>query len=701
MDKKGALAITQIILLLISIVAFSIIFSGGFVGAKDAMKEEDLSERKFHEDPDLSKLDVGAGKGKGAAIIPVAGSSQLSKWAQIGDTPKDGTAEFFSWKAGGAADAIFTGAQWGLMAYGFTKMFGSMLGMEDAKLDAISSAAGWGFFTGKSLSVLFGEGGVWYGKTPFGWTAGQFSFAAGALVAAYMFYKTYRKENTETITFTCEPWDAPTGGKYCEECNKQGLPCSEYQCRSLGQACELLNPGTDEEKCVWVNRNDIKPPVIEPWEDALLYDYVYKPNNVVSPPDKGAIVWNKATTGCAEAFTPLTFGITLNEPAKCKIDSSRKDNFDEMDYYFGGSSLLKYNHTQVMSLPGPGALEAENLTIQNDGEFEAYVRCQDANGNTNTANFVFKYCVEKGPDTTPPLIVTTNLLNNMPIAYNQTSVDLEVYVNEPAECRWSHLKQSYNDMPNEMSCSLSVMEMNAQMLYKCSTTLTGLKNKVENNFYFKCKDQPTKPNEDRNVNTEPYEFTLIGTQPLIIDSVGPNETIKDSTDTVKVTLEAKTSAGYKEGEAICYYENLETGEGDQFYNTNSHEHSQELWLAEGDYEYSIKCVDLGGNSDTRTINFKVETDIDEPIVVRAYHEDSYLKLITNEPAECVYDTTDCSYPFDDGIKMSVIDDINHFTDWDTEKDFYIKCQDDFGNRPTPQNICSIVVRPFEVYKQEE
>jgi len=272
---------------------------------------------------------------------------------------------------------------------------------------------------------------------------------------------------------------------------------------------------------------------------------------------------------------------------------------------------------------------------------------------------------------------------------------LEVYVNEPAECRWDQLDKSYEDMLNEMSCASSIMEMNAQMLYKCSTTLTGLKDRESNKFYFRCKDKPLAT--DRNVNTESYEFVLLGTQPLIIDSVKPDGIIKDSTDVVKVTLEAKTSAGYNEGKAICSYKNTETQDGDNFYNTNSFIHTQDLWLSEGEYEYLVRCVDLGGNSDNKTTNFSVETDTDSPIVVRAYHEETYLKLITNEPAECVYDSTDCSYPFDEGIKMTSIGDTNHFTDWKTDKDFYVKCQDTYGNRLNP-NECSIIVRPFKTYE---
>lgn len=624
--------------------------------------------------------------GVGGASIPTHGI--------YGSTLKSISPEFAATRGGFAVSGIAQAAGWGLAVYFAVKMIGGWLGIGDAKVDAAALAAGFGTFAGMSLSTLFGAGStVW----PVTWMTTGMVTGIGIVIAIIIFVILYKDVEQQVISFNCVPWDARTGGSDCEKCNKQGiLPCSEYQCRSLGQACQLLNKGTKDEKCTWVNPKDVDPPVIKPNKDALLDGYIYKPDNTISPPNRGVIVLNQESKeGCAKAFTPLAFGVELDEPAKCKLDYLRKDSFDEMDFFFG-DSLFAYNHTIAMSLPGPDNIASENLTIQNDGEYEIYSRCQDANGNSNTANFVFKFCVEKGPDTTPPLIVTTNLLNGMPIAYNQTSVDLEVYVNEPAECKWSHLDQNYDDMEESMSCSSRIIEMNALMLYTCKTTLTGLKNNQENKFYFRCKDKPLET-QDRNVNAESYEFILIGTQPLVIDSVGPNGTIKDSTDIIKVELKAETSAGYKEGESTCYYSS--TGNQEDYImflyetGTSSHEHTQELHLPQGEYEYFIKCIDLGGNSDTEKVNFNVESDTSSPIVVRAYHDAPYLKLVTNEEAECVYDTRDCSYLFDDGTKISATDDTEHFTDWNTKTNFYIKCQDEYGNQPAP-NECSIIVRAF-------
>jgi hypothetical protein len=258
-------------------------------------------------------------------------------------------------------------------------------------------------------------------------------------------------------------------------------------------------------------------------------------------------------------------------------------------------------------------------------------------------------------------------------------------------------------MENNMTCATSVLEMNAQMLYKCSTTLTGLNDKTNNGFYFRCEDQPalkgTSKESQRNVNEQSYYFVLVGTQPLVIDKAGPNGTIKDSTDVIKVDLNATTSAGYKNGEATCQFSNTGAeGSYINFFSTGSYYHEQELHLSAGDYTYYIKCFDLGGNTDYANVSFTVETDTSPPQAVRVYHDEPYLKVITDEDSECVYNTQDnigCGYSFDDGNSMTDISSREHEIDWNTLLTFYIKCRDQYGNEPLP-NQCTIIARPFSL-----
>jgi len=725
MNKRGMLAISQLLILVISIFAFSVLSSGFVSGQPPPFNGVDgqiTSDGKWKWESEKGWIENVASQGLKNLPTTSIPASQVSSFQKgyewvLGEGSAapagyEGTAKTGYTKVAGAGasgagysiSGIIESASWAIGLYYGITMIGGLFITDDAKLNAVASGAAWGLFVGKSVYSVIGENGVWsnsfvnFAKENLGGlTAKQLSIASGILVAAIIFYNSYKSTETEQVSFTCNSWDAPTGGSNCERCNQQGvLPCSEYQCRSLGQACNLVNPGTEESKCVWINKNDVKFPVLTPWENVLTDGYRYSPDNTISPPDRGVkILKDGSTSGCVKAFEPLSFGIVSDEPSKCKIDYLRKENFKDMEFYFGGSSTHKYNHSQLMALPGPSTTENGTVVLQNDGNYELYVRCEDANGNYNKGNFVFRYCVEKGPDTTPVLIVTTNLLNGMPIGYNQTEVNLEVYVNEPAECRWSHLDQDFEDMEITMSCASSVFEMNAQMLYKCATKLTGLKNSVDNDFYFRCKDQPGKPENERNTNAESYEFKLIGTQPLVLSSVGPNKTIKDSTESIKVTLTARTDAGFNEGEANCYYS--DTGADNNyimFFDTNSYEHSQDLYLTAGTYDYWIKCLDLGGNSDVDTVQFTVKTDIFSPLIVRTFHEESYLKLITDEEAECVYGTVDCNYLFDDGTRISTIDS-EHYIDWNTKTNLYVKCKDQYGNQPAPSE-CNMIIRAFDL-----
>ena len=515
----------------------------------------------------------------------------------------------------------------------------------------------------------------------------------GRSAAAIYFLANYRDEESKKVSFSCIPWQAPLGGSNCETCNKGFLPCSEYQCKSLGQNCELVNKGTTEEQCVWVNRNDVTAPIITAWEEGLLSaDYSYNPDSAILPPDRGVKVqYSLSDDSCIPAFTPLRIGIQSNEPAKCKVDLLRKDDFEKMGFEMS-SGLLQYNHTFSLSLPGSDNLNSSGIEVQNDGNYDLFVRCEDANGNSNVGTFVFKYCVDKGPDVTPPLIVATSVPNKAPVAFNQTALNLEVYTNEPSECKWSHNNREYDLMETQMTCDSFISNNNAQGLYTCRTTLEGIKDRFVNKFYFRCQDKPQSLENERNENQESFEYSVVGTQALVIDYALPNDTIRDSTSAVRVPFEVKTSAGFDEGRALCYYS--DTGDDEdyvQFFESDSHLHKQDLFLPSGSYIYYIRCIDLGGNSDDENITFTVESDNQNPNVVRAYHEEQYLKLITDEEAKCVYDVVDCSYPIESGIPITEIDGTNHFTDWNLKRNLYVKCQDLYGNQPLPDQ-CSIVVK---------
>ena len=582
---------------------------------------------------------------------------------------------------------IVSSAAWGLIV-GFAAGFiAEFAGASGKQAQTIGTAAGLGTFSG-----MFAVKMAWVSSATTG-------LIVGGVVGVVVLLAFYKQEYTQIIDFTCEPWEAPIGGKDCELCNKNKyIPCSEYRCRSLGQACQLLNAGTSNESCAWVNQNDVKSPSISPLDSALTSGYSYTDVKLRPPGTGMRIIRTSASDGCVKAFEPLTFGISVNEPSQCKVDYNHTAKFDNMQYYFGETNLYKYNHTQKMSLLGPAALKAQAPELQNDGSYTLYVRCRDANGNYNEDEFAIRFCVEKGPDTTPAKVEGTSITNSAPIGYNVSETPLELYLNEPADCKWSWEDKDYSNMEQTMSCVQNIWDMNAQQTYTCKTTLTGLKKNQVTSFYFRCKDQPWLVNgSDRNVNKQSYVFSLRTTNSLYITKVLPNETAVGTAEPLPVYLQAETENGEDKGKATCYY-GTDNRTFIEFFETQGKSvHKQTLYLNKGEYTYYIKCIDLGGNIAYSSTRFAVDVDASPPLIIKAYNENGKLKIKTDEKSTCTYSPESCNFLFEEGTNMPYSDSVDHYTDWKTESTFYIKCKDEKGNEAS---TCSMIIYPYDVFDNE-
>ncbi len=541
------------------------------------------------------------------------------------------------------------------------------------------------------------------------WSDGKFMFTQALKLAstAMTIYSIYQMINTlfgstevKKISFQCLPWQPPSGGKDCEKCNGDSMkPCSEYRCKSLGATCSLLNEGTGKETCVALNKDDTNSPILKPWKDVLSYGHAYidvKP----CPPGPGCwkITRAGAADGCIKAFTPLEFGISTNEPAQCKIDYNHTAKFDDMQFWFGDTNLYLYNRSMQMSLPGPNHVNAQSPELKNDGKYTLYIRCRDGNGNANAGEMAASFCVEPGPDTTPPSIEGTSLGNNAPIYYGANSTPVELYLNEPAECRWSFKDQEYANMPYTFKCALTIAEIMPDLTYRCSGNLTNIQDKVANNYYIRCKDQPwlAAANEsERNVNKESYVLALQGTIPLNITKVGPNGTIEFGKEPVPITLKVETANGYSAGLATCYYSDIGYNNMIEFFKTDASEHEQILNLFAGNYTYYVLCRDLAGNIDKNYTKFRAEVDNKAPWIIRVYQDAGMLKIITDEESECRYSIKSCNFDFSSATEMPFSMTTEHTAEWRTDITYYIKCKDEFGNMPAPSE-CSMQVNAYDV-----
>lgn len=495
------------------------------------------------------------------------------------------------------------------------------------------------------------------------------------------------------VSFNCHPWQPPTGGGDCSECNGDALrPCSAYRCKSLGQNCELINQGTDQQMCVDNSPDDVSSPRISPLYGRITEGYEY--HNIK---DTGFEVVNSEDKTCIPEFTPVMYGIETNKPAQCKIGSNPMETYNDMNQYFGGSNLYLTNHTTLLNIPSPEAFRNQyNLTeeqIAQIGDVNFYVKCKSVNNVVNVAAFTIRSCVEPGPDLTPPYVTRADPPTGGYMKYGATEKNVKIWTNEPAECKWSSENEGYEQMENEMNCQTD-MEDYGLYGWPCNTNLTNLEE--ENNFYIRCQDT----SDNKNTMQDPYIYSLTRSlSELQIIEINPadGQEVIAGFEPVTLDLEVRTYGGAELGKAECSFKFREEYDYIGFYDTFSTYHKQTFSsIVAGSYTVYIKCEDVAGNVAENMTEFDVKIDGLGPTVTRVYYDGS-LKIATDENAVCGYSFTDSKCRFDmenatDSERMTE-EGKEHTADWQTDSTYYIKCKDSYGNEP---GRCSIIVRPYNI-----
>jgi hypothetical protein len=563
------------------------------------------------------------------------------------------------------------------------------------------------------------------GETGVGFWIG-IALLIAVVVTAY--YKIGKVEMRE-VKFICRPWQAPFGGDDCEKCDDDlNKPCSQYKCESLGKACEFINGDTDFPGCINTNPNDIEPPILSPLKIDEGFEFFNEKY-------LGIEIKNKTNNdGCIKENTHFSFALKSEEHAECKWDwvRTRLDSdlettnlFQLMeDNYPVGGNLFTLNHTFDVIIPNINSEFVYDKTgnlAEKKGSVSVYLRCADYQGNFNIQEHDIKMCIKSGPDLTAAKVDYTIPEKDTIVSFNETEKFVEIWLNEPAECKYSSESKGYEFMENFMDCRINEWD-DVLGKWPCSTTFTNLKNSIDNNFYIRCKDKPWLDDEDfiaehtseelalygeRNVNTEDYDYTIKGSKGILeIDSVGPSGIIRvGSGSTVfALNLGAKTSGGaVGDGVSDCYY-NYSWKDLDQYANSNfylfypttgSNNHKKEnLLLKEGSYNIPIKCVDLAGNDAYSNIIFDLTIDSTVPKIVSIYRSSAggYLEIKTDEEARCYYNTTatrcdvtnfgDSSSNMESGIDAKII----HTVNWITDESYHIECEDILGNR----GICTTI-----------
>ena len=534
-----------------------------------------------------------------------------------------------------------------------------------------------------------------------GWALG-IGIVVGVIVYAIFSAFGIGKIKKTKVVFNCEPWQPPSGGADCKKCTEGGSlnPCTKYKCSSLGQTCELINEGTGNEICLDSNPNDVTAPKINPWYSLISPGFKY---DGVSD-DGFKLIGNNGE--CLTEFTPVIFGIsTKEEPSQCKYDVVHTTGYENMEFYFGESSLYKYNHMMVLNMPSVESLLAnlsdelneteianlKNIAINKFGNLTFYVRCIDKAGNSNLKEYLIRTCVKAGPDLTPPYVTKTEPSDGSYLAYNLNSTNLKIWTNEPATCKYGLNDLTYDLINKSFSCDTDLEDVDLYG-WKCNTVLENL-NKGENKFYIKCKDQPWLPeeNKSRNSMSTSYILTLKKSESeLKITKIEPNATMMFGVEPATVILRVKTEGGAENGKSTCGWSFTSLQDVADDFSQYDSEHNYKLnQMLRGSYNLYINCKDIAGNVAEGQTKFTVKIDKSPPQIIRVYNEDEEaLKIITDEDAECVYDFNSCRYIWENATEMTGILR-EHTADWKQGKTYYVKCEDLWENKP---DACSIIVK---------
>lgn len=529
---------------------------------------------------------------------------------------------------------------------------------------------------------------IWTGKVVGSANAGGIDMAAGASPESGPFLMNCKKSGDEKVTcnldFKCVPFEAESSDSDCEKCGKDGLPCSEYRCMTLGSGCKFAQPdGVDKGYCV--KNSDKSAPTI---------------------------MCKNCPTEPVKPWTPITFAITTDKESVCKFNfNSAGGTFDDMQYEFG-SEGYSTTHEIKLNLPGQtiglnGDISEYPLLDNVGGKYSLQVRCIDVAGNGQaSAPYSINFEVMQYPDRIPPSILSFTPESGSSVKYNMTNKKIEFELDEPAECKWSFEDESFNKTENSFDCTTTINK-DPLATYGCSGTLRNITLNLneETKFYIKCKDQPWLENNETDLykrneqdSRTGYEYILRPSELFEILEVAPSGDVKKGGANITLDLSTITSGGSSGGIAKCKWRITNStpisGAWEDFFETNSNIHRHILTNPFiGNNYVQVKCVDVAGNIDEKNITFNLFIDQTGPVISRLYYKNNQLKIFTDEESLC-YTPSDlrlgCNFEFGNATLMSGVEN-EHQTAWKNGQNYYIKCQDYQGNENT---VCAKIIHTY-------
>ncbi|MBI2044452.1 hypothetical protein HYT23_00175 [Candidatus Pacearchaeota archaeon] len=461
----------------------------------------------------------------------------------------------------------------------------------------------------------------------------------------------------EPYSFTCAPSRPPVGGGECYKCNDNPLiKCTNYRCNSLGGACEILGETKDTDNPLCVDRFGYRTDLIPP---QISFGTI-SPDYRVTPGADGVSI-SLADGTCSEKYSNVSFTLNTDENAKCYTSEDKSTLLENLE------DGHDYNTTHFIE---------KNLGI--DNKLRLFTICQDVNGNPNTKEYIVDICVSPQPDHKAPEIRRFIPESGSYLPFGETKRIVTLKINEPAVCRYA--KTPY--VPIESMSYLCETDDEGIGPYSCTAEIEDLTS-PQNDIYIRCNDTLG------NFHQSDILYTLFQTrEALKIEIVSPlSGSIRETPISASnpLILEVKTSKGAYNGDSICSYKFLEQGWGAEFFETGLKKHRQEFStgaLVNGYYNIKVKCEDAAGNKAETIVSFSINIDKEPPVIINKSVSGTTMTLATDEPAECVYNTTSCNYLFRDALKNDISygrTTTHKIYDFSKRIDYYVRCMDEFGN----------------------
>lgn len=514
-----------------------------------------------------------------------------------------------------------------------------------------------------------------------GWVIGGVALLTMGIMQL-LYWLTYEHEY---YVVQCAPSRAPYGAANCHRCNEDPLrPCSQARCEALGLGCmfnDTINWGGEprplgDGMCMESYNTGRQPwitnmTVID--DHGTFYKINPTPITTFAPQ---TITISRPDGSAIPDGTILFTTIHLNERSFCEWDTQSTQNITSMANHYGGGVF-----GLEMTDPLYGASLRQNTY---------YVRCVNAYGNANTAEYIFRFTTTIGPDQTPPYIIAVDpadgweFSNTMQAQNITMTAYLGLDASPPVNCTFSRTNglQSYDMMKAETAaeCESRLIGPNIGCEFFNVSLIAG----QENSFYIKCKDNLN--------NTMPDSFgvTYYPAPALVITSIDPAEGSRypGCSLNTKQILTVTTAEGSDNGNATCQWTNWsDYTHLTYFGETHSTTHVANVTLvSSGPQTLYVECYDTAMNTARINTTFYIDVDSIAPNITRMYKDSGSLVIQTNEQATCAYNRgnggSNCSFSaihWYNAINFSTSDGFMHTTEWikiqGLGDDWYVRCYD--------------------------